>query len=89
MPLFAWLLAAVGPMLVQGAISLGVATVTYIGFDAVVSSLLDSARANWAGLPGAAASFAAMAGLNQAVGIIAGGITTKLSLTAVKKFKLK
>ena len=89
MPLFVWLLAAVGPMLVQGAITLGVATVTYIGFDAVVSSLLYSARANWAGLPGAAASFAAMAGLNQAVGIIAGGITTKLSLTAVKKFKVK
>lgn len=89
MPLFAWLLAAVGPMLIQGAISLGVATVTYVGFDAVVSSLLSSARANWAGLPGAAASFAALAGLNQAVGIIAGGITTRLSLIAVKKFKLK
>ena len=41
MPLIGWLLAAVGPMLVQGAISLGVATVTYIGFDAVISSLLD------------------------------------------------
>lgn len=89
MPLIGWLLAAVGPMLVQGAISLGVATVTYVGFDVVISSLLDSARANWSGLPGAAASFAAIAGLNQAVGIIAGGITTRLSLIAVKKFELK
>jgi hypothetical protein len=89
MPLFAWFLAAVGPMLVQGAISLGVATVTYIGFDTAVGGLLDMARANWSGMPATAAAFAAMAGFNKFVGIIAGAITTKITLIATKKFKLK
>lgn len=85
----AWLMALIGPLGKQLLVALGIGVVTYAGVDIAVSSMLANARAAWAGGPGgAAAQLIAMAGVNTALGIIAGGITGRVTMLALKKFAL-
>lgn len=86
MNLAAWLLKLTGPLAKQVMVSLGFGVLVYTGVDATVSVALATARTAWAG--GMAAelpAFMAMSGVNTALGILAGGITARLSMMVFKK----
>lgn len=81
-----FLLALAGPLAKQVLIALGLSIVTYVGVDLAVSNVLAQARANWSGaLVGDAAQLIAMAGVNTALSIIAGGIVGRISMMALKR----
>lgn len=84
-----WLAAIAGPLAwrVLGAIGLGV--VVYQGVDAAVTSGLGHARTLWGSFGGTAADLVALSGINTALGIIAGGITARVSLMLMKRFVVK
>lgn len=86
----AFLMAIVGPLARQVLISLGFAMVTYVGVDTAVNSILDSARAAWSsGLAGDVAQLVAMAGVNTALSIIAGGLVARVTMLTLKKLAPK
>jgi len=92
MPFAALLVALTGPIARQVLVSLGIGLVTYAGVDLAVSSMLGQAKAAWNAGPGssaaAAAQLIAMAGGNTALGIIAGGITARVTMLVLKKFQV-
>jgi hypothetical protein len=86
MNLAAWLLALVGPLAKQVMVALGFGVLVYTGVDATVSAALGAARTAWAGsLHGEVSAFMALAGVNTALGIVAGGITARISMMTFKK----
>lgn len=89
MPLAAWLLSIATPIVVRVLAQLGVGIVSYIGVEAAVSQLFSLARSSWAGLPSIVLQFMAIGGFNTALGIIAGGVTARLTLFLFKRFYLK
>ena len=92
MPFAALLVALTGPIARQVLLSLGIGLVTYAGVDVAVSALLSQARTAWASGPGggagAAAQLIAMAGVNTALSIIAGGISARVTMLVLKKFQV-
>ena len=84
-----WLASIAGPLAwrVLGAIGLGV--VVYQGVDAAVTAGLGQARTLWGSFGGTAADLVALSGINTALGIIAGGITARVSLMLMKRFVVK
>ncbi|MFN5048841.1 DUF2523 family protein [Roseateles sp.] len=85
----AFIMALVGPVVKRVLASLGLGIVTFTGVDLAVSSVLSQAKAAWAGgLVGDAAQLVAMAGGNTALGIIAGGITARVTMIALKRFSI-
>jgi hypothetical protein len=86
MNLGAWLLTLVGPLAKQVMVALGFGVLVYTGVDAAVSAGLGAAKSAWAGsLYGEVTAFMALAGVNTALGIIAGGITARISMMVFKK----
>lgn len=85
----AFIMALVGPVVKRVLASLGLGIVTFTGVDLAVSSVLSQAKAAWSGgLVGDAAQLVAMAGGNTALGIIAGGITARVTMIALKRFSI-
>lgn len=89
MNLATWLAALAGPLAwrVLGAIGLGV--LVFQGVDASINAGLQTARNLWGQFGGAAADLVALSGINTALGIIAGGITARVSLMIMKRFVVK
>ncbi|MFO0202689.1 MAG: DUF2523 domain-containing protein [Oligoflexus sp.] len=86
MNLAAWLLTLVGPLAKQVMVALGFGVLVYTGVDAAVSGALGAAKNAWAGsLYGEVTAFMALAGVNTALGIVAGGITARISMMTFKK----
>jgi hypothetical protein len=84
----AFLTAAVGPLAKRVLAALGFGIVSYIGADFAADQLLATARVAWTGAGGEAAAYVAMAGLNDALAIIAGAIVARVSLATMKRFAL-
>ena len=82
-----WLLAIAGPVAKRVMVSLGIGVVTYVGMDAALSSALGAARGAWGGMGADVAAFVAMAGVNTACSILAGALTARVALEAVKRFQ--
>ena len=83
------IMALVGPIARRALLSLGLGVVTFVGVDSAVSYLLSSAKAAWAGgLAGGAAQLVAMAGVNTAMGIIAGGIIGRVTMLTLKRMQV-
>jgi len=89
MNLAVWLAALVGPLAwrVLGAIGLGV--LVFQGVDTSINAGLQTARNLWGQFGGVAADLVALSGINTALGIIAGGITARVSLMIMKRFVVK
>lgn len=85
MNLVTWIMSLAGPLARQALVSLGFGIVSYVGISAAVTAALASAQAAWAGSAGDIAGFMGLAGANTALGIIAGGITARVSLMVTKK----
>lgn len=85
MPIGTWLLGLATPILWKVLASLGMGILTYVGVDAAVSSALGAAQSNWGQLGGTAAQLVGLSGANEALSIIAGGVTARVSFMAFKK----
>lgn len=85
----AFLMALVSPIARRVLTSLGLGVITYTGVDLAVGGVLSQAKAAWAGgLAGNAAQLVAMAGVNTALGIIAGGIVARVTMIAFKRMAI-
>lgn len=86
--LAAWLAGISGPIATRILAALGIGTITYAGVDTALSAVLDAARSALAGLAADVAGILALAGLFDAMGIIAGGLTAALTLQTLTRFAL-
>ncbi|WP_429200424.1 DUF2523 domain-containing protein [Aeromonas veronii] len=89
MPIAAFLLSIASPIVIRVLLQLGIGIVSYIGVEAAVNGLISLAQSNWSGLPSIVLQFMAISGVNSALGIIAGGVTARLSTMVFKRFTLK
>lgn len=89
MPLAAWLISLVGPIVTKVLTQLTVGYVTYKGLDAALNALLSKAQANWSGLPADIAAYLAIAGVNTAISIIAGALAARIAMIPLKRLKIK
>ena len=70
-------------------VALGVGTVTYVGLSAAVNSALGSAKSAFGQLGAEVFQLVAMAGVFQAMSIMAGGIIAGVSFMALKNLAMK
>ena len=82
----AWLMSLAAPLAGRVLLSIGLGTVTFVGLSAAVSGLLSAAKASAQGLLPEVAQILALAGVFQALSIIAGGVVTSLALISLKRF---
>lgn len=84
----ALLMLLAGPLARQVLISPGLAVVTFAGVDLALSSLLDVARAAWAGSLGAdVAAYVAMSGANSGLAMLAGAMSARVAMMATKALR--
>ena len=88
MTLFAWLFTIAGPLVANVLIGLGIGTVTYVGFDALLSNLIDMVKFNILNVPVDLLVFLKMGGIIDAFGILFGAITAKLLLASLTRFQI-
>lgn len=89
MPLAALLGAIAWPLVSRVLVALGIGIVTYAGMDVALTAALDASKAAMGGLPANAAAILAMAGVFQAMGIIAGGLVAGVALMVTTRFALR
>lgn len=89
MPIGSWLVALAGPIAWKVLGSLGLGILTYVGVDAAVSAALSTAQQNWGQLGGAAAQLVGLSGANEALSVIAGGVTARVSFMTFKKLAFR
>jgi hypothetical protein len=76
------LLALAGPMALRVLTLLGVGVVTFTGVTTGLQALISQAESSWATIPAAMLALASIAGVPQALGIVAGAIVARVSLWA-------
>lgn len=79
------LMALAGPLARQVLISLGIGLITYVGVDAAVAGALSAAKATLGQLSASVAAVLARAGMFTALSILAGGLTARVSMLALKR----
>lgn len=89
MPIAAFLMSIASPIVIRVLTQLGIGIVSYVGVEAAVNGLISLAHNSWSGLPAVVLQFMAIAGVNTALGIIAGGVTARLTTMVFKRFTLK
>ena len=89
MPLAAWIVSLVGPVVARALAQLSIAVVTYKGLDVAIKSLLSYARTSWSGIPADIAAYIAMSGINTALSIVAGAIVARVALIPLKRMRIK
>lgn len=82
-----WLVALAGPIARRVLLSLGLGVVTYVGLDVALSAALSSAKASLGALPADIAALLAIAGVNTAASILAGALTARVAMIALKRFE--
>lgn len=83
-----FLAGSAGPIAKRVMVSLGLSVVTFAGVSVAVTGLLSAAKAAWAGgMVGTVAQLVAMAGVNTALSIIAGGIIGRITMIALKRIQ--
>lgn len=78
-----FLLALVEPLAAKLMIAMGFSVVSIVGVEAVVGQVKGMLVASVNSLPGDMLNFALYIGIGQALGIIFGAVTTKLTLWAI------
>lgn len=89
MNIAAWLLSIAGPIVTRVLIQLGVGVVSYAAVVAAVNTLISRARGNYDNLPSDILQVFAIAGFNDAFGIIVAAIMARLSIQVWKRFQIK
>lgn len=78
--MWAFLLAAVGPLAVRALTVLGFSAVTFTGVSAAVTGLIGQAQTSFSALPAAVLALASIAGVPQALGLICGAYVARVTL---------
>lgn len=89
MNIAAWLLSIAGPIVTRVLIQLGVGVVSYAAVVAAVNTLISRARGNYDNLPSDILQVFAIAGFNDAFGIVVAAIMARLSIQIWKRFQIK
>ncbi|MCF5857595.1 DUF2523 domain-containing protein [Aeromonas sp. 23P] len=89
MNIAAWLLSIAGPIVTRVLIQLGVGVVSYAAVVAAVNTLISRARGNYDNLPSDILQVFAIAGFNDAFGIVVAAIMARLSIQVWKRFQIK
>lgn len=84
-----WLLALAQPLALKVLASLGIAVFVYAGVETMTSQMIGYAQSSWAGLPGTVAQLMGLAGFNQALSIICGGISARVPMMMLKRWGIK
>lgn len=74
-----------GPIAKRVLAALGMGTLTLVGLQAAISAALDATRSSLGGMTGVVADLVAMSGFFSAAAIIAGGLTTAVTMVALKR----
>lgn len=82
----AWLMALAAPLAGRVLLSIGLGTVTFVGLSAAVNGLLSAAKSSTANLLPEVTQILALAGVFQALSIIAGGLVASLAMVSLKRF---
>lgn len=78
MPLAAWLIAMVGPLVVRILAVLGISLVTYQGFDLVMTEFINLVSSSFGALPASILQLVRLTGIVEGMHIIGSAIATKL-----------
>jgi hypothetical protein len=78
--LLAGLLSLAGPVIIRMLIALGIGTLTFTGVTTALQDLIGAAVSSWASVPSAILALASIAGIPQALGIVAGAYTTRVGI---------
>ena len=85
MPVAAFILSLVQPILARVLVSLGFSLVSFVGFDLALNQVIQAAEGAWGGLPSNLLARAGLSGIGQALGIIFGAILTKMMIWQLTK----
>lgn len=77
---FGLLMAAAGPLVLRVLTLLGIGTMTFTGVTSALQGLIDMATSNWTSLPSDILALSSIAGIPQALGIIAGAYVAKVGM---------
>lgn len=87
-PIGTWLVGLAGPVVKRIMSALGVGIVSYAALSAALNSALSAAKGAWGGLTGDALGLVQLAGIPDAMSIIAGALIARVSLMVLKRFEL-
>ncbi len=76
------LMSLVGPMVLRALTVLGIGLVTFTGVTAGLNSIIQMVQDNWSNLPAALLALASLAGVPQAMGLIAGAMVARVATWA-------
>lgn len=80
--LFAWLLAALGPLAIRVVAALGFTAVSYTGVTQLVGQLVTMAQNNWAAMPTAVLQLCTLSGIPQVMGMVFGAYMARIAMWA-------
>lgn len=80
--LAALLMGLVGPMVLRALTVLGIGLVTFTGVVAGLNAIIQMAQDNWSALPAAMLALASLAGVPQALGLLAGAMVARVATWA-------
>ena len=86
MPLAAWLLTLVGPIVKKVLVALGVGVVTYAALNYLGAQIQSAVLSAWAGVGGPILQILSLAGLPECIGITLGAINARIAVLAVSRF---
>jgi len=84
-----WLMALAAPLAWKVLGALGIGIFVYVGVDTMTDQVIGYAQSAWSGLPGAVAQLMGLAGMNEALSIICGGISARVSMMMMKRWGIK
>lgn len=83
-----FLMSIAGSLAARVMVSLGIGVVSYIGFNTLVTAVNDQVHSAYGSAYGIPLDLLNMAGAGQAIGILTGALVTRVSLMAIKKFRI-
>ena len=87
MSISAWLLLIAVPLAKQILVGLGVGYVTYVGASSILDFAVSSITSNFSGVTSDMMQFIQMSGFIEAFAIILGGVSARLLLMSMTRFK--
>lgn len=91
-PIVAWVMGMVAPVVVRAVAALGFTAVTFAGVTAATNGLITMAQTNWSSMPVAVLQLASLSGIPESLGLIAGAFVARLVVWSAingTKFVLK
>lgn len=74
-----------GPLVIRGALALGIGTITFAGLTALASTLSGYVVSHWGEMPSAVLQYIGLTGASEAVGIVLGAVTARAAMLALPR----